>query len=85
MNKKLLELATEAGLYVDFNGKPWPRNMNGEDIEGAYAKFAELLIKDCISTVEGMEPGYKDYRDQIEDAFRRDCVAEIKHKFGIEQ
>ena len=47
-------------------------------------KFAKLIVKECISTVDGMEPGYKDYRNQIEDAFRGDCIAEIKHKFGVE-
>ena len=51
----------------------------------SYEKFAELIVRKCIATVEGIEPGYKDYRDQIEDAFRRDCVAEIKHKFGVEE
>lgn len=48
-------------------------------------KFAELIVRECISIVEDMEPGYKDYRDQIEDAFRRDCIAKIKHKFGVEE
>lgn len=46
MNPLILELATKAGLYVDVNGKPWPRNMNGEDIEGAYSKFAELIMQE---------------------------------------
>jgi hypothetical protein len=41
-------------------------------------------VQECVSTVEGMSPGYQDYRNQIEDAFRRDCVIEIKHKFGVE-
>ena len=39
---------------------------------------------DCARVVENLSPGYKDYRDQIEDAFRRDCVTEMKHHFGIE-
>jgi hypothetical protein len=47
-------------------------------------KLAELIVQECVSTVEGMSPGYQDYRNQIEDAFRRDCVIEIKHKFGVE-
>ena len=46
-------------------------------------KFAELIVRKCVSVVEGMSPGYDDYRNQIEDAFRRDCVEEIKHKFGV--
>lgn len=48
MNGRIQELAQEAGLYVDVNGKPWPRNMNGEDIEGAYQKFAQLIVAECI-------------------------------------
>ena len=47
-------------------------------------KFAELIVAECIGIVENLSPGYKDYRDQIEDAFRRDCVIEIKKRFGVE-
>ena len=47
MNPQIKELAVEAGLYVDFNGEPWPKNMIGEDIEGAYQKFAELIVREC--------------------------------------
>lgn len=52
MNKRIQELAIKAGLYVDVDGKPWPRNMNGEDIEGAYEKFAKLIVQECSSVVE---------------------------------
>jgi len=52
MHPQIQKLAQEAGLYVDVNGKPWPRNMNGEDIEGAYQKFAELVIQECANVVE---------------------------------
>ena len=70
MNKRVKELAIECyNPYGNFD----------------HEKFALLIVAECIDTVEGMEPGYKDYRDQIEDAFRRDCVAEIKHKFGVEE
>ena len=47
-------------------------------------KFAELIVAECVGIVENLSPGYKDYRDQIEDAFRRDCVIEIKKHFGVE-
>jgi len=52
MHPRIQKLAQEAGLYVDVNGQPWPRNMNGEDIEGAYQKFAELVIQECATVVE---------------------------------
>ena len=75
MNALILELATEAGLYVDVNGKPWPRNMNGEDIEGAYSKFAELIVSECVKVSgSGLGP-----TDRYHSALR------IKEHFGIRQ
>jgi len=78
MNNHIQTLAEQAKKSVPHGLAPdkW--------IEVYNEKLAGLVVKECIATVEGMEPGYKDYRDQIEDAFRRDCVAEIKHKFGVE-
>jgi hypothetical protein len=46
-------------------------------------RFADMIIKECITIIENLSPGYKDYRDQIEDAFRRDCIEEIKQQFGL--
>ena len=40
MNTPLLKFAEQAGLYVDLNGRPWPRNMSAEESEIAYKKFA---------------------------------------------
>jgi hypothetical protein len=71
MNQRIQQLAEQAT-----SGDGWLFDKD---------KFAELIVRECISTIEGIEPGYKDYRDQIEDAFRRDCVEEIKHKFGVEE
>jgi hypothetical protein len=34
-------------MYVDLNGNPWPKWMSAEECEVAYAKFAELLVKEC--------------------------------------
>jgi hypothetical protein len=44
-----------------------------------------LIVRECVGIVEGISPGYKDYRDQIEDAFRRDCMEEIKQHFGVKE
>ena len=52
MHPRIQKLAEQAGMYVEVNGKPWPRNMNGEDIEGAYQKFAELIVQECATVVE---------------------------------
>ena len=74
MSERIKELIKEVG--TDVSGK-W---MNVDNSE----KLAELIVRDCVGIVEGISPGYKDYRDQIEDAFRRDCMEEIKQHFGIE-
>ena len=44
-------------------------------------RFADILINECITVIENLSPGYKDYRDQIENAFRVDCIEEIKQHF----
>ena len=52
-------------------------------VKKAIEKFAELIVKDCVSMVKTLSPGYDDYRNQIEDAFRRDCVEKIKEQFEV--
>ena len=47
-------------------------------------KFARSIVAECTSIVENLPPGYNDYRNQIEDAFRRDCVGKIQETFGVE-
>jgi hypothetical protein len=76
MNDRIKELAKQANLKLD----ELP-----DDTFIPLEKFAELIVRECVSVIENLSPGYKDYRDQIEDAFRRDCVEEIKHKFGVEE
>ena len=51
MNKRIKQLAQEAGMYVDLNGNPWPKWMSAEECELAYAKFAELIVAECVQTV----------------------------------
>ena len=47
MNERIQKLAQEAGLYVDLNGRPWPRAMSAEECEAAYQKFAESIVQEC--------------------------------------
>lgn len=51
--------------------------------EFRYEKFAELIVRECAGVVEKLSPGYDDYRNQIEDAFRTDCIEEMKQHFGV--
>jgi hypothetical protein len=51
-----------------------------------YSKeLIDLVVNDCISVIECLSPGYRDYRDQIEEAFRVDCIEEIKQRFGVKE
>ena len=52
MNPRIRDLAIQANLYVDVKGEPWPRNMNGEDIEGAYEQFAQLIVEECTTVID---------------------------------
>ena len=75
MNTQIKELVKKSG--TDSSGK-WMSIDNAE-------KFAELIVRECVNVVENLSPGYDDYRDQIEDAFRVDCVEQMKQHFGVEE
>jgi hypothetical protein len=74
MNERIRELGQQLGM-TDSEGKFYSPN---------YEILAEAIVKDCVNMIEGMSPGYHDYRDQIEDAFREDCVRVLKQRFGVE-
>jgi len=56
MNERIRQLAEQAGMYVDLNGRPWPRNMSAEESEVAYKKFAQLIVQACASIADQAEP-----------------------------
>jgi len=80
MNTTMEDMMYRAGLTA--NGC-WDQ-MDEYD-RTAIEKFAELIVRECVSVVENLSPGYDDYRNQIEDAFRGDCVEEIKQHFGVKE
>lgn len=48
MNKKILELAIDAGIYIELScGGAYPRSMSAEESDRNYQKFAELIIYEC--------------------------------------
>jgi hypothetical protein len=75
MTEQIRQLADQAGIHGDSFLLHQHR----------LAKFAELIVQECVGVVEGLSPGYDDYRNQIEDAFRRDCVEQLKHKFEVKE
>lgn len=86
MNEKIKGLAEQAGFML-WQNESW----NPGDIidwSARYDKeleaFADLIVQECISTIENAENGYQDYRNQIEDSMRNHCIGLIKNKFRVE-
>jgi hypothetical protein len=65
------------------------QRMTGSSSKEFSQKFAELIVRECVGIVDKIVPpgyaDYPDYRDQIEQAFRRECATEIKLHFGVEE
>lgn len=75
MNERIKALADKA-RFVD-SKETYP------DQDVIFQKFAELIIRECIKTIEEVPNGYNDYRNQIENAMRNDCIKAIKTLFKI--
>ena len=70
MNERIQKLADEAGLYVDLNGRPWPKSMSAEECEVAYKQFAELIVQECANQVDWiLAEGGKTQGDLIKEHF----------------
>jgi len=69
MNKRIRELAEQCSSPECF------------DVN----KFAELIVRECVDIVSKVPNGYLDYRNQIEDAMRADCLQAIREHFGVEE
>ena len=82
MNERIKELAEQAGLrFTQLMSTPMVPIVDGKETD--LEKFAELIVRECVGVVENLAPGYNDYRNQIEDAFRGDCVGQILEHFGV--
>ena len=81
MNERIKELSKQAWAWAEKQDYTDPTQEFSDILE---AKFAELIIQECIETVESVQPGYRDYRDQIEVVMRDACVDAVKEHFGVE-
>jgi hypothetical protein len=71
MNERIRELAKQTGYIWHASGEPQIYEFTPEKLE----KFAELIVRECISAVE-----------DTNDRHRRDYFAEkIKQHFGIQE
>ena len=51
-------------------------------------KFAELIVRECITVIENKMPDFtckEDYENLIRKAGRMDAIDEIEQHFGVEQ
>jgi len=74
MNEKLIEMAKQCGYW---SGQTIEMNDVG------ITKFAELIIRECLTVVNDTPLGYRDYRNQIEQGMRDACVDRLKNHFGV--
>ena len=83
MNQRIRELAQLAVAdAVKYCQRPF--DLDREENETFAMSFAELIVRECVSIVENLSPGYNDYRNQIENSMRDDCLQAIREHFGVE-
>ena len=78
MNEHLKELVVESGNGQFHNGKFYPHI--GSRTAKDWEKFAELIVRECLTFVEPM-PGSGDIDDLALEAAREG----IKEHFGVEE
>ena len=84
MNERIEELAQEAGMYVDLNGNSWPKSMSAEECEVAYKRFAELIVKECVSIVAKRKNQAIDDDWNIDEAMSM-AEMDLEEHFGVEE
>ena len=85
MNEKLKELAHQAGLEFATNSVDMPiivavKEGKLADPKAGLEKFAELIVKECVDTLEKRFMGDLNREDQ---EVRR-CIDALKQHFGVE-
>jgi hypothetical protein len=79
MNERIRELAEQAERYAD-------DNFRGESTwtEAYESKFAELIVRECIDTLDQIPVYYKHENDrEIERNTISDCIRAIEERFGV--
>ena len=71
MNERIKELAKQC----------WDNRLDGTHFDQEL--FAQLIIQECVKSVNDTPFMYRDYRNQIEESMRNACAWSIKDKFGV--
>ena len=83
MNERIKELVGRAEAYAYEHEEHWHDGPDWQELFNK--KFAELIVRECIASIENADNGFEDYRNQIEDGMRNHCIDLIKNKFGVEE
>ena len=81
MNERIQELMRQA-TNPDYDGDDGPAN------ELNIEKFAELIVRECITVIENKMPEFtckEEYDNLIRKAGRMDAIDEIEQHFGVEE
>jgi len=77
MNKRIKELAKQAGFYPENN---WDHtNWHAAGHNPTFEKFAELIVEECLYIVEGEDDGSADTKSV------RLVMLRMKKHFGVEE
>ena len=89
MNQRIKELAEQAGIYFykqSVLDKHYPELYDGVYCESSVeqlAKFAELIVKECISIVDKRKDAAIDADWHVDEAMSN-AVWDIEEHFGVE-
>jgi glycerol-3-phosphate dehydrogenase len=98
MNKKIKELAEQAGLrFTQLMSNPMVPVVDGKETD--LEKFAELIVAECCSKLTEMGEGWHEFARNPPDGqahnasgalfaayrLKEDAVDEIKQHFGVEE
>jgi hypothetical protein len=76
MNERIKELAEQALFESDFDDE--------QNLKIAMDIFAELIVRECIDTLDQMPAYQKNENDrEIERNTISDCIRAIEQRFGI--
>ena len=79
MNERIRELADEAGFMDSWFSE------SGDDCERELKKFAELIVKECMTTILKESKWYWD-KDEFESSNAvQNAARRVKEHFGVEE
>ena len=83
MNERIRELAEQAGIEFTYDPPETPMRAFAECWEDELAKFAELIVRECILTIQmGIT---RDGHNTEKYLRSMKHIKQIKERFGVEQ